>query len=233
SRLGTLAGPRPVTLPALAGWKYAPENPESAAGFDDSTWPVADRTTSNSTTKPVTLPVLCADEYGFHHGDVWYRGHFTGTGGETGVALSALTGRAGMWSVWLNGTFLGSTGDPSRTFDFPAEAVRAGADNVLSVLVENMGHNEDFRANDTQKEARGLTGAALTGPSAGPLTWRLQGNLGGEDPADPVRGPLNNGGLFGERSGWHLPGFPDGSWAPVRGLRVRRRQAVTSSRSRT
>jgi hypothetical protein len=28
-----------------------------------------------------------------------------------------------------------------------------------------------------------------------------------------MRGPLNNGGLFGERSGWHLPGFADGGWA--------------------
>ncbi|MER6799541.1 beta galactosidase jelly roll domain-containing protein, partial [Amycolatopsis mediterranei] len=33
--------------------------------------------------------------------------------------------------------------------------------------------------------------------------------------ADPVRGPLNNGGLAGERAGWHLPGFPDRAWAPA------------------
>jgi hypothetical protein len=30
-----------------------------------------------------------------------------------------------------------------------------------------------------------------------------------------VRGPLNNGGLYGERSGWYLPGFPDRRWADV------------------
>jgi len=30
-----------------------------------------------------------------------------------------------------------------------------------------------------------------------------------------VRGPLNNGGLYGERSGWYLPGFPDRHWADV------------------
>jgi hypothetical protein len=34
--------------------------------------------------------------------------------------------------------------------------VRAGADNVLSVMVENMGHNEDFNADDSHKEPRGL-----------------------------------------------------------------------------
>lgn len=30
---------------------------------------------------------------------------------------------------------------------------------------------------------------------------------------DKVRGVLNEGGLFGERHGWHLPGFDTSSWA--------------------
>ena len=29
---------------------------------------------------------------------------------------------------------------------------------------------------------------------------------------DRVRGILNEGGLFGEREGWHLPGFDTNSW---------------------
>ena len=29
---------------------------------------------------------------------------------------------------------------------------------------------------------------------------------------DKVRGVLNDGGLFGEREGWHLPGFDTSSW---------------------
>ena len=46
-----------------------------AADFDDSTWPSADKTVTNSTTKPPAgQPVLTADDYGFHQGDVWYRG---------------------------------------------------------------------------------------------------------------------------------------------------------------
>jgi beta-galactosidase GanA len=89
--------------------------------------------------------------------------------------------------------------------------VHAGQDNVLSVLVENMGHNEDFNATDSHKEPRGLTGAALAG-SATPLTWRIQGSLGGEDLTDPARGPFNTGGLYGERNGWHLPGPVGGGW---------------------
>jgi Beta-galactosidase jelly roll domain len=51
------------------------------------------------------------------------------------------------------------------------------------------------------------------------LEWPVTGTLGrrrgGETPADPVRGALNNGGLFGERAGWYLPGFADGGWTNV------------------
>jgi beta-galactosidase GanA len=205
----TLPGPRPVTVPALTQWKTRQESPEAQPGFDDSGWTVADKMTTNNPTPPTTLPVLYADEYGFHYGDVWYRGHFTATGAETGVNLSAITGRAGVYSVWLDGRFLGSSDDRDHVFAFPDGAVRAGQDNVLSVLVENMGHNEDFNADDTHKQPRGLTGASLAG-SAAPIAWRIQGARGDED---PVRGPLSTGGLFGERSGWHLPQTPTAGWA--------------------
>jgi len=30
---------------------------------------------------------------------------------------------------------------------------------------------------------------------------------------DPVRGPLNNGGLSGERNNWYLPTFNDSAWS--------------------
>ncbi|MEV4313654.1 beta-galactosidase [Actinocrispum sp. NPDC049592] len=215
SRLGTLGGAAAVSLPALNTWKYSAESPEARASFDDSTWQVATKTSSVSTTAPGTLPVLFADDYGFHYGDVWYRGRFRGTGKETGITLSANTGRAGVWSAWLNGTFLGSSNTSRKTFEFPASAVRKDADNVVSVLVENMGHNEDYNSNDTHKEARGLTGAVLTGAPLTALTWRIQGARGGEDLQDPVRGPMNNGGLSGERNGWSLPGFPDSAWRDV------------------
>src|SRR6185369_12920424 len=101
SRLGTLPGPAPVHLPALTGWKKMAESPESQVDFDDSGWRVADRMSSTSITPPASLPVLFADDYNFHYGDVWYRGRFHATGAETGVNLSAVTGRAGALSVWL------------------------------------------------------------------------------------------------------------------------------------
>ena len=215
SQLGTLPGAAPVALPALTDWKHASETPEAQPSYDDSSWPVADKMTSNSTTPPGTLPVLFADDYGFHHGDVWYRGRFRGGAGSTGITLAAITGRAGAYSAWLNGTFLGTSGTSPRTFAVPPGVLKVGGDNEVSVLVENMGHNEDYNAADSNKEARGLTGALVAGSPLTSISWRLQGSGGGETLVDPVRGPMNTGGLFGERAGWSLPGFPDDSWPSV------------------
>jgi len=218
----TVPGPDPVTMPALGPWKYAPEAPEAQPGFDDSGWTVADHTTTNNPTKPATLPVLYTDDYGFHYGDVWYHSHFTATNDETTLQLTAGTGRAGAWQVWVNGTHLGTvrTGtasgnqNSSGSFTLPPGLLTPGEDNVISVLVRNMGHNEDGGKNDAQKNPRGLLAATVAGATA-PVTWRIQGVRGGEQLTDPVRGPQNNGGLFGERQGWTLPGFDDDAWQTV------------------
>jgi beta-galactosidase GanA len=214
SLTASLPGPAPVTLPALTNWRYQAETNEAAPAFDDGRWRLATKTTTDNPTQPAAPPVLYADDYGYHHGDVWYRGHFRAHGDETGITLSAITGRAGVYAAWLNGRYLGSSGSGSHRFEFPPGSLRAGADNVLAVLVENMGHNEDFNADDTHKQPRGLTSAAILGSTA-QLTWRIQGNLGGEDLADPARGPMNAGGLYGERNGWHVPGYPDTGWSAV------------------
>jgi beta-galactosidase GanA len=213
SQVSALPGAQPVTLPALTNWKHAQETPEAQPSFDDSSWVVADKTTSNSTTPVGTVPVLFADDYGFHYGDVWYRGHFRGATTATGILLSAITGRAGAYSVWVNGTFVGTSGSSPHTFAFPPGVLHTDGDNEVSVLVENMGHNEDYNSADSNKEARGLTGAIVAGSPLTSISWRLQGARGGEDLIDPVRGPMNTGGLYGERAGWSLPGYPDDSWA--------------------
>ncbi|KDN22333.1 beta-galactosidase [Amycolatopsis rifamycinica] len=215
SLTGAAPAAKPVTLPALTGWKRQQESPESRPGFDDSAWPVADKETTNSSTALGAKPVLFADDYGFHTGNTWYRGHFTGDGKQTGITLSSQSGGpAGAFSAWLNGVFLGSSTSPQHTFPFPAGALHQG-DNEISVLTVNMGHEEDYGAGNGNKAARGLTAARLTGTPLTSVTWRLQGVRGGETGLDQVRGPLNTGGLYGERAGWSLPGFPDGRWAPV------------------
>jgi beta-galactosidase GanA len=213
SRIPTAA---PVSLPALTNWKHAAESPEAKPGFDDSAWPVADKTSTFSVTGAGSLPILYADDYGFHTGSTWYRGRFPAVPGVTGVHLSSDSGgRAQAFSAWLNGVFLGSSTNGTGNFTFPAGSLKAGGDNILSVLTVNMGHEEDYNSSNGNKAARGLTGASLIGAPTAPITWRLQGVRGGENPIDPVRGPLATGGLFGERAGWQLPGFDDRRWAPV------------------
>ncbi|MET9908481.1 beta-galactosidase [Streptomyces sp. NPDC006476] len=217
---GSLTGKIPVAaavhLPDLTNWKHAEESPEAAPAFDDSTWPVADKTTTNSVSGVNSLPVLYADDYGFHTGNTWYRGRFHATGKETGIHLvSDSGGGAQAFSAWLNGTFLGSSTTGSADFTFPDGSVKSKGDNVLSVLTVNMGHEEDYNSTNGNKTARGLTSASLVGAPLTSVTWRLQGVRGGEDLQDTVRGPLSTGGLYGERAGWSLPGYPDKNWDRV------------------
>lgn len=88
-----------------------------------------------------------------------------------------------------------------------------------------MGHDETSGA----VLPRGIYNATLLGSSSSSSTlaftsWRVAGNAGGEANIDPVRGPFAEGGLHGERQGWHLPNYPDrplmtwGSSTPSVGL---------------
>lgn len=217
-----LPGPAPVRLPALTGWRRAAENPESEPGFDDSAWRTCDLTSSRSTTAlPAGQPaVLFADDYGFHYGDVWYRSTVAGPGAQQ-LDLGYQAGTAGLLMAWWDGRPLGThrlpvptsaqatTGTWSATASFTVPAdLRGDGPHTVAVLVRRMAHDEDGGANDAFTSARGLTAATLDGAAP---TWRIQGAAG----SDPVRGPLNNGGLYGERAGWHLPDHEDRSWRPV------------------
>ena len=111
SLTGTVPGPAAVSLPALT-WRTQDDTAEADPAFDDSSW-----TRAGSG--------LAVDPYGFHHGNVWYRGHFTGTGAETPVSLTALTGVSGAYAAWLNGVYLGSGrggADATTTRRRPASA---------------------------------------------------------------------------------------------------------------
>ncbi|MGH3167337.1 MAG: beta galactosidase jelly roll domain-containing protein, partial [Trebonia sp.] len=217
---GTVPGPAAVTLPALANWRFSYETPEAQPGFDDSSWTLAGHPVTTTGATPASgQPVLSAGDYGFDHGFVWYRGHFTATGGETGITLTADgVEPTGAFSVWLNGAFLGSNtsgGPQTETFSFPAGAASVGQDNVIAVLVEDTGHPEG-----PSSEPVGLYSAALDygdgfAGSPAPVTWRLQGNTGGMDLQDPVRGVMNATGLYGSNKGWDLPGYPDRDWQSV------------------
>lgn len=54
------------------------------------------------------------------------------------------------------------------------------------------------------------------------IRWKITGNLGGESYRGGPRGPLNEGALYPERNGFHLPSAPTQSWTsdvgPASGL---------------
>ena len=222
TRAGTIAGPAAVRLPDLSrlAWKRRMDSIDAAPGFDDSGWVKADRRASAAqtwTTPERGQPTLAMSDYGFHHGDVWYRGRFSATDSKAKqLELFYGAGGAGMIQVWIDGRFVTQHElDVGRSFPETTDTIKvslgdlAPGEHVIAVMVRNNSHNWNLMADDFHREARGLISASL-GPRGGkrfavPIDWRIQGRQGGEDLIDRVRGPLNNGGLSGERLGWHLP----------------------------
>ncbi|MCS0615098.1 beta-galactosidase [Massilia kyonggiensis] len=225
-----LAGPVSVTVPDLGklAWSRRMDSPEAWPGFDDGGWAQADNRPSAAQTWTLPergQPTLAMSDYGFHHGDVWYRGRFDTTDPAANrLELFYGGGGAGMLQAWVDGRFLGQHElDTGRSFPETTDTVRfdlgklAPGPHVVAVMVRNDSHNWDLMADDAHREARGLISASLTSTGgrrfAVPIRWRIQGNRGGEDIADRVRGPFNDGGLYGERAGWHLPGTAGQGWS--------------------
>ena len=228
-----LAGPlqagRDYTLPDLAAlpWQRRSDAAEADPAFDDSRWRAADAAGSAAQVWSASergAPVLAMSDYGFHRGDIWYRGRFkttdttTAAGTPLELQLYYGAGGAGLIQVWLNGKFIGQHElDAGRPFPETTDTLRLllpalpPGEHVLAVKVRNNGHNWDLFADDAHKEARGLIAASLA-PRAGrrhslPISWKLRGAP--EAIGDLTRGPYNNGGLGGEFLGWHLPTAPD------------------------
>ncbi|PWI70081.1 beta-galactosidase [Purpureocillium lilacinum] len=197
-------------------WHKIDSLPEIQPGYDDAQWPTADHTSSNNTVEPLKTPVsLYASDYGFNTGTLVFRGHFTASGSETQLKLTTKGGSAYSYAVWLNGTFLGSyKNDWCWDYNdgaFPLTSLTAGSSYVLTVVVDNMGLNEDLNSGwDDMKSPRGILKYEVVSSDASkPATkispWKITGNLGGESYKDRFRGPLNEGGLFFERQGYHYP----------------------------
>ncbi|CCO32169.1 hypothetical protein BN14_06223 [Rhizoctonia solani AG-1 IB] len=199
----------------LTGWKVADGLPERFANYSDAGagWVAANHTSTPNPTKPSgSGPVLYADDYGFHLGNILWRGRFNGK--ATAAQLDVQGGTSSGWSAWLNGDYIGSfPGDPvsvrgNLTLSFSNATVLDG-ENVLLVLQDHSGHDQRAGA----LLPRGILGASLVGAPSGTFTsWRVAGNAGGQKNIDPVRGPIAEGGLHAERLGWHLPGFDDSKW---------------------
>ncbi|KAH8589576.1 beta-galactosidase [Bisporella sp. PMI_857] len=206
-----------VALPDFSRmkWGYLNSLPEIQPDYDDHLWVVANLTTSNNSRVLTTPTSLYASDYGFHTGSLIYRGHFRATGNESSLFLSTSGGNAFSYAVWLNSTYLASwVGDPDKpshnqTFELPL-GLKFGNSYVITVLIDHMGLTENtYIGVESIKEPRGILDYTLTGHSSkSDIIWKLTGNLGGEHYIDLSRGPRNEGALFAERQGYHLPGAP-------------------------
>ncbi|EPQ50957.1 glycoside hydrolase family 35 protein [Gloeophyllum trabeum ATCC 11539] len=213
-----------ITVPSLTNWKYADSLPEIIRGFADTNWTLADHRTTNIPFPPYYGDgrILYGCDYEYCENIVLWRGHFNATGDEQSVNLSINGGEAFAASVWVNNFFLNtsygnSTNDrhileeTDDKFHFPPGSLLPGQDNVITIVQDNMGLNETGSTPDASKSPRGVRGFQLnTGNFS---EWRVQGKVGGyTNYPDKVRGVMNEGGLFGERQGWHLPGYDISSW---------------------
>ncbi len=178
---------------------------------------VANKNTTRSPVAPLTEPVLFSSDYGYYTGAKIYRGYFNGAKYTT-VNITASGGLAFGWNAWLNGVLIGGDHGTSLltttvgSLTLPSSALKPSS-NVLTVVVDYHGHDETSTAKGVENP-RGILGALLlpggSSTSTGFSLWKIQGNAGGSANIDPVRGPMNEGGLYGERLGWHLPSFtPD------------------------
>ncbi|KAH8666832.1 beta-galactosidase [Xylariales sp. PMI_506] len=219
-----------VNLPTLTDlqWYYVDSLPEIKNGYDDSRWTAASHETTNNTYLTLDTPTsLYSSDYGYHTGALLYRGTFVATGDETSITLLTQGGPAFGSSLYLNGTYLGSfngstiTESANTTYTLPS--LTASQTYVFTVLVDTTGLDENWYVGaNAMKAPRGILDYDLSGRPQDAITWKLTGNLGGESYADHARGPLNEGGLWAERQGYHQPKPPVSSWqkssGPTAGL---------------
>ena len=210
-----------VVLPDLEAlpWRYINSLPELSSDYDDSLWTPCNHKVSNNPRNLSTPTSLYASDYGYNTGSLLYRGHFISTGTETAFYLLVEGGYAFGYTVWLNSTYLGSwKGDAGemffdQTLSFPEGSLVCGKPYVLTVMMDHMGIDENFPANvQIMKDPRGILDYDLYGRQKSDLSWKITGNFGAERYADLSRGPLNEGGTYAERQGYHLPGAPMSGW---------------------
>ncbi|KAK3935204.1 glycoside hydrolase family 35 protein [Diplogelasinospora grovesii] len=208
-------------------WSFINSLPEVNNGYDDSRWTASDHPNTTNPEPLRTPTTLYASDYGYHSGSLLYRGHFTSDGSETGIFLNTSGGSGYGYSVFLNSTHLRSWdgGPPAQrnrsfaeTIPFPPPLssrpipLRAGEEYVVTVLMDHMGQDEEAPGTDAIKAPMGILDFSLlsqnTSRNKTNMLWKMTGNLGGEQYVDKTRGPRNEGALFAERQGYHLPNPP-------------------------
>ncbi|PYI11671.1 beta-galactosidase [Aspergillus sclerotiicarbonarius CBS 121057] len=211
--------PPQITLPSLPSlkWHYIDSLPEIHPTYNDHLWTACNHTSSHNPRHLTTPTSLYSSDYGYNTGSLLYRGTFTATGSESTLYLLTEGGYAYGHSIWLNNTFLSSwRGSPAEMFHnqtLPLPTLHPGETYILTILIDHMGNDENFPANGAiMKDPRGVLDYTLHGRDKEAISWKMTGNLGGETYRDHSRGPLNEGALYAERQGYHLPGAPVEQW---------------------
>ncbi|EPS25349.1 putative beta-galactosidase [Penicillium oxalicum 114-2] len=218
-----------IHLPSLKDlkWQSIDTLPEVKNSYDDSAWTSADQPHTLNTAHELQTPTtLFSSDYGYHTGTLLYRGHFVANGKESIFFIQTQGGSAYGHSVWVNETYVGSwegsgsNDNYNATYTLPSLAT--GKKYVITVVIDNMGLDENWViGQEGMKNPRGIIRYNLAGHDASAISWKLTGNLGGEDYRDTVRGPLNEGGLYAERQGFHQPKPSTKNWdssSPFTGL---------------
>ncbi|EIM81441.1 uncharacterized protein STEHIDRAFT_66589 [Stereum hirsutum FP-91666 SS1] len=215
-----------IEPPVLENWMYMDSLPEVMLGekYNDEMWVEANKTQTNIpwgmryTDGEWDGRVLYGCDYGFCENIVIWRGHFDATSETRSVNLSINGGEAFAASVFLNSHFLNTSygnstnnnniiGETDEVFYFPEDALVEGQDNVITIVQDNMGLEEtEGKTTDSSRSPRGVRGFRLN--SGNFTSWKVQGKIGGYNNfPDKHRGIFNEGGLYGERLGWHLPSY--------------------------
>ena len=209
-----------LTVPTLSSltWKYIDSLPEIQPSYDDSAWTVCSLTTTNNPRQLTTPTDLYASDYGYNTGSLIYRGHLTANGSESSLSLEMQGGYAFGYSIWLDQTFIaswrGTDADQNYNGSYSLPALTSGSTHVITILMDHMGLDENGQVGaDEMKDPRGILTFELGGRDQSAMTWKLTGNLGGEQYVDKVRGPLNEGAFYAERQGYHQPAPPSSDWA--------------------
>ena len=228
---GKVPGPTAVASQQLSFVKST-DYAEAKATYDDSKWKVAaDTQAANPRFQgpgEYSHTVLDSNHYGFYEGSVWYRGTFTATKadpylylqGNGGSGVPSQGKNPAFMQVWVNGVYAGAydaAGNWAKV-NVPAGTVKSGDKVTVAVLVNNLGQNLDWSDDGLSKQNRGLFDVAIEGSAA---TWKIHGadaDFAAKAATNPSGTLYNNGGLGGEKAGFHMPGFDDSKWAKADNL---------------
>ncbi|MGC9349125.1 MAG: beta-galactosidase [Anaerolineae bacterium] len=154
--------PPSVRLPAL-NWASRPGAPEAQSDYDDRGW-----------RRVVPQGPLSMEAQGVNYGFAWYRAHFSGE-----PRAVTLTCRHAC-DLYLNGEHIATLNPPPdlgavAPKTLPLSSRYLQDQNVLAILVENIGRHESW---DLAAQPHGLISCTIEGASG--LDWRVRGGLSGE-----------------------------------------------------